>query len=143
MIYITTVYYCRYLTWWVSSRPNAIKLGECSISLIELLYNIIINKYILVFFYIYLIVWMLICDYLFHVVLTRQSTGRKIDFGEIKRNRKKYTQKNVSITCNSFVCLCVCQCVSVCVCLCHICILLGVVEYVIVSMSIMTHEVVS
>ena len=35
----TTVYSCHYLTWWFSDRPNAVKFGECSIFVIELLYN--------------------------------------------------------------------------------------------------------
>ena len=33
------IFGCLYLTSWVYSRPNAVLFGECSISVIELLYN--------------------------------------------------------------------------------------------------------
>ena len=51
-MYILQLYGCHYLTWWVYGRPNAVQFGECSLSVIELLYNIIIDKYILVHIYI-------------------------------------------------------------------------------------------
>ena len=74
-IYITTVYGYRYLTWCVSGRLNALEFGEYSISVIELLYNILINKKY-ISFYLYLIAWILIYNYWFHAVFTWQLSAK-------------------------------------------------------------------
>ena len=60
------------LIWWVCARPNAVYIREFSISVIELLYNMIVNKY--VSFY---IAWKLICDHRFHALFIPHLSGGK------------------------------------------------------------------
>ena len=79
---------------------------------------------------------MLISDHWFHAIFVQPSSGRERKiFDNLKKNRKKYSQKNVYIRImyNSFlfyVCVCVCVCVD------YICIWFFVVVYVIVSMGV-------
>ena len=53
-IYMTAIYVSHYLSWFISGIPNAVYFGEGSISVIELLYYMIINEYVLVFIFIQL-----------------------------------------------------------------------------------------
>ena len=67
---------------------------------------------------------MFICNPGFHAIFIQQSSGRK---RKILKKSKKYSRKNVYVRI---------MCNFLCVCVDYICILLGVVVYVIVSMCL-------
>ena len=86
--------------------------------------------------YIYMSVWMFICEHWFHALFIGQSCGKKRKI--LKKSKKiKNIEKNTvkrMFTLELRITLCVCVCV--CVCVDYICILLCVVVYVIVRICV-------
>ena len=85
----------------------------------QVLYNMIINKYIL--FFIYSTAWWLIWDHWFHAVFIRQSPGKNqlSDDCRVKTAWNQWSQISTDTIIYIYIYIYIYMCVCVCVCVCE------------------------